>query len=102
MKTFEIEVLETLSRVVEVWAKDSEQAIEKVEQQYHGEDIILDADDFVDVDFTDIHADVVTPKADRFEKLIRDFVAENYGDSEADEPSWDIKELALMLAKELA
>lgn len=51
MKTFHIEVRETLSRIIEVEASSSEEAIERVKDRYHtddtdGDKIILTAEDF--------------------------------------------------------
>lgn len=51
MKTFQVEVLETLSRVIEVQAFDEYDAINKVEDEYKLENIVLGADDFVRVHF---------------------------------------------------
>lgn len=44
-------VTETLGRVIEVEAKDVYEAYEKVERMYENEEIVLDHNDFVDVDF---------------------------------------------------
>lgn len=51
MKTFQVEVLETLSRIVEVQAVNEYEAIRKVKAEYRLENIVLDSDDFVDVNF---------------------------------------------------
>ena len=53
MKTFYISVTETLKRTVEVHATDVCDAIQKVSDAYHDEQIVLDSDDYVDVDFHD-------------------------------------------------
>ena len=53
MKTFYISVTETLKRTVEVHATDVCDAIQKVSDAYHDEQIVLDSDDYVDVDFND-------------------------------------------------
>ena len=53
MKTFYISVTETLNRIVEVHAEDKYEAIQKVSDAYHDEQIVLDSDDYVDVDFHD-------------------------------------------------
>ena len=51
--TYEIKVLETLSRVVEIDAKDEESALEKIREMYSNEEIVLSADDFdYDTTFT--------------------------------------------------
>lgn len=53
MKTFYISVTETLNRIVEVHAEDEYEAIHKVSDAYYDEQIVLDSDDYVNVDFTD-------------------------------------------------
>ena len=53
MKTFYISVTETLNRIVEVHAEDSSEALQKAEDAYYNEEIVLDSDDFVDTDFND-------------------------------------------------
>ena len=47
MKTFYISVTETLKRTVEVHATDVCDAIQKVSDAYHDEQIVLDSDDYV-------------------------------------------------------
>ena len=46
MKKYCIEVLEVLSRIVEVEASDEEDAIEKVRQMYRKCEIVLDDSDY--------------------------------------------------------
>ena len=46
MKKYSIEVLEVLSRVVEVEASDEEDAIEKVKRMYRKCEIVLDDSDY--------------------------------------------------------
>ena len=46
MKKYSIEVLEVLSRIVEVEASDEEDAIERVRQMYRECDIVLDDSDY--------------------------------------------------------
>ena len=53
MKTFYISVTETLNRIVEVHAEDEYEAIHKVSDAYYDEQIVLDSDDYVDVQFND-------------------------------------------------
>lgn len=53
MKTYYISVTETLNRIVEVHAEDSSEALQKAEEAYYNEEIVLDSDDFVDTDFND-------------------------------------------------
>lgn len=51
-KKYKIEVLETIARVVEVEAKDGDEAFDKVRDMYNKSEIILDSSDFVDVQFS--------------------------------------------------
>ena len=46
MKKYSIEVLEVLSRIVEVEASDKEDAIERVRQMYRKCEIVLDDSDY--------------------------------------------------------
>lgn len=48
---YRIKVIETLSRIVEVEAKDKDDAFEKVEEMVNCEDIVLTADDFESREF---------------------------------------------------
>ena len=48
---YRIKVIETLSKVVEVEAKDYDSAFEKIEDMINCEDIVLTADDFEDREF---------------------------------------------------
>ena len=52
MKKYSIEVLEVLSRIVEVEASDEEDAIEKVRQDYRKCWIVLDDSDYNYTDFS--------------------------------------------------
>ncbi|MDD2191463.1 MAG: DpnD/PcfM family protein [Bacteroidales bacterium] len=47
MKTYRIEVTETLKRVIDIEAESTEEALSLVRKQYKSEDIVLDANDFV-------------------------------------------------------
>lgn len=49
MGTFEIEVTEILSRIVEIEAQDEDEAVSLVYNQYRDGEIVLTADDFKDV-----------------------------------------------------
>lgn len=53
LKTFYISVTETLNRIVEVHAKDKYEAIQKVSDAYCDGQVVLDSDDYVEVDFSD-------------------------------------------------
>lgn len=53
LKTFYISVTETLKKTVEVRAEDKYEAIQKVSDAYHDGQVVLDSDDYVEVDFSD-------------------------------------------------
>lgn len=53
LKTFYISVTETLNRIVEVHAEDKYEAIQKVSDAYCDGQVVLDSDDYVEVDFSD-------------------------------------------------
>ena len=51
MKEFRIEIVETICRVVTVEAPSIEEAMAKVKDDYNNAEIVLDYDDFLDVEF---------------------------------------------------
>ena len=51
METFKIEVKETLSRVIEIEANSVDEAFSKIQDLYKNEEIVLDADDYVETEF---------------------------------------------------
>lgn len=50
MKTFQIEIEETLSKIIEITATSAEEAIMKVKEMYGNEDIVLTSSDFISSD----------------------------------------------------
>ena len=50
MKTFEIEVNEILSRVICIDAESQSDALLKVKEMYRNEEIVLDADDYIETE----------------------------------------------------
>ena len=48
---FQIEIVETLSNIVEVNAENEQEALLKVRDMYRNEEVILYADDFIDTKF---------------------------------------------------
>ena len=58
MKTFYISVTETLNRIVEVHAEDEYEAIHKVSDAYYDGQVVLDSEDYVDVDFDNVTDDI--------------------------------------------
>lgn len=51
MKSFDIEITETLQRTVSVAADSREEAEQMVDDGWHNGDYVLDSEDFIDVDF---------------------------------------------------
>ena len=50
MKTFEIEIKETLSKIIEIQANSIEDAIKKATLLYNNEEIIISSDDYLDTE----------------------------------------------------
>lgn len=51
METFKIEVIETLSRMIEMNANSADEAFSKIQELYRKEEIQLNADDCVETEF---------------------------------------------------
>ena len=56
-KEYQVEVCETLIRIVTVEATSEKQALEFVMYDYNNAELVLDADDFFDVDFNLVNND---------------------------------------------
>ncbi len=56
-KEYSVEVVETLIRIVTVEATSEEQAIEFVMYDYNNAELVLDSDDFFDVEFEIVNRD---------------------------------------------
>ena len=54
MSKFNIEITETLQKTVEVEADNKEDAMHKVMKMYKNSDVILDENDFVDLNFKNV------------------------------------------------
>ncbi|MEN2751883.1 DpnD/PcfM family protein [Psychrobacter sp. FBL11] len=51
LRTYQIEVIETMSALIEVTAENGETAILKASEKYRNEDIVLYPDDMLDTKF---------------------------------------------------
>lgn len=51
MNKYKVEITETLQKTIEVEADNKEDALHKVMKMYKNEEVILDDNDFVDLDF---------------------------------------------------
>jgi len=79
MQTFKIEIQELLTRAVEVQAKNLEEAFSKVYDQYKKAEIVLDYNDFAEVNFTDINSQ---SKQDEINMLIKGIIDYLYTDEQ--------------------
>lgn len=77
MQTFKIEIQELLARVVEVKADNIDHAYSKVHDQYERAEIVLDYNDYVDVDFIDVDKQ---SKTEEMTMLIKDLIGYLYND----------------------
>jgi hypothetical protein len=77
METFKIEIQELLSKVVEVQAENISEAFSKVNDQYKSAEIVLDYNDFVEMDFIDINTQ---SKSNETKNLIKEVVDYLYKD----------------------
>ena len=57
MKEYQVEVVETLIRIVTVEAMSEEDAIKFVRYDYSNAELVLDSDDFFDVEFEIVNRD---------------------------------------------
>ena len=71
MRKYKIEIQEFLAKVVEIQAENISEAFLKVNEQYKKAEIVLDYNDFVEVDFIDINTQ---SKSDEIKKLMKDVV----------------------------
>lgn len=54
MDTYNIEITEVLQRLIKIEANSREEAIKLAKEKYRNEEIILDYNDFKDVDFKNV------------------------------------------------
>ncbi len=54
MDKYKVEITETLQKTVEVEEDNKEEALHKVMKMYKNEEVILDYNDFVDLDFKNV------------------------------------------------
>lgn len=76
MEIYEIEIQETLARVVEMEGNSIQDAISKVSELYKETDIVLDYSDFVDVNFIDINSQSVEDERNLLMKEVIDYLFE--------------------------
>ena len=71
METYKIEIQEFLARVVNVDANSIDEATLLVKEKYKKTEIVLDYNDFVEVDFIDINSQ---SKKDEKNKIVNDLI----------------------------
>ena len=57
MKTYAVEITETLQRTVYIDAKSAEEAQDVAEERYHNEEIVLDSSDYQDTEIEVVEDD---------------------------------------------
>jgi hypothetical protein len=77
MGTYKIEVQEFLSRVISIEANTVEEAIAIISDDYKKAHLVLNSNDFVDVNFIDIDAKELKSKKDELTLDIIDYLIED-------------------------
>ena len=54
MNKYKVEITETLQKIIEVEADNKEDAMHKVMKMYKNSEVILDENDFIDLDFNNV------------------------------------------------
>ncbi len=57
MKNFIVEIKETLLKTIEIKCDSKDDALEFIKSQYDNEDIVLNSNNFIDVEFTILKKD---------------------------------------------
>lgn len=76
-KEFEVEIKEILVRVQKVKANSLGEAIDKAMEMYYSEEIVLDAEDFKDVDFNPSEEEKVRMEQEKEEQRRKNQQADN-------------------------
>ncbi len=79
MATFKVEIQEFLSRIVKIKAENISDAISIVEEKYKKAEVVLDYNDFVEVNFVNKNKQ---SKKDELNQLIKEVVEYLYVDEE--------------------
>ena len=64
-KEYEIEIEETLQKVVKVKANSLDEAIDIVEEKYRNQEYILDSEDFKGVEFSEYKDEIIKQKTNQ-------------------------------------
>lgn len=68
LKEYEIEIKETLQKIVKIEANSLDEAIDIVNEKYSNEEIILDENDFKDVEFSEYQEENIKQKQKKYER----------------------------------
>lgn len=94
METFKIEIQELLARVVEVQAVDLKEAFSIVNEQYEKAEIVLDYNDFAELNFIDANSQ---SKKDEMNMLIKEIIEYQYADEQKHYEEFDKPENHIFL-----
>ena len=64
-KEYEIEIEETLQKVVKVKANSLDEAIDIVEEKYRNQEYVLDSEDFKGVEFSEYKDEIIKHKTNQ-------------------------------------
>ena len=64
-KEYEIEIEETLQKVVKVKANSLDEAIDIVEEKYRNQEYVLDSEDFKGVEFSEYKDEIIKHKTNK-------------------------------------
>ena len=76
MEIYKIEIQETLARVIEMEGNSIQDAISKVSELYKESDIVLDYNDFIEVNFIDTNSQSVEDERNILMKEVIDYLFE--------------------------
>lgn len=74
MEIFKVEIQEFSSKIIEVKALNSEEAIDLVREKYKKSEIVLDYDDYVETEFVDLNKPTKSEERNRLMKEIVDYL----------------------------
>jgi Na+-transporting NADH:ubiquinone oxidoreductase subunit NqrC len=97
MKIYEVEIQEFLARVVEIEAESSADAISKINEKYINSEIVLNYNDFVEVDFLDINTQSKKNEKENLIDEIIEYLSETEPENQIYKKLLRLKELNLSI-----
>ena len=85
MKTFKVEIKEILSRVIEIKANSKDEAIQKTEDLYRDEEIVLDYNDFQNLNINSFD------EIEDLKKKLNDVIEYLYSDEKRNFEEYEVK-----------